>query len=138
MVAEPIASPLNPSPRESAAPLSYSYPNPLSLHSLVAAVPGLLSFYLCHLLWPARLSLFYDFSPSQTFGLLAFWIPFLLIAAILCALLWLFHRCFLHDRYFYLPILGASLLLAILLRGFFPRRALALLSSCEKHLQAGQ
>src|SRR5207302_1997288 len=72
------------------APLSY--PNPLSLPSLVAAVPGLLSFYLRHLLWPARLSLFYDFSLSRTFGLHAFWIPLLLIAAILCALLWLFHR----------------------------------------------
>jgi hypothetical protein len=131
------------------APLSY--PNPLSLHSLVAAVPGLLSFYLCHLLWPARLSLFYDFSLSRTFGLLPFWIPLLLIATTLCALLWLFHRWqdfsafpalawlfvplspvlvlsllpkddFLHDRYLYLPSVGASLLLAILLRGFFPRR----------------
>ena len=130
---------------------SLSYPNPLSLPSLVAAVPGLLSFYLRHLLWPARLSLFYDFSLSRTFGLLAFWIPLLVIAAILCALLWLFHRWqdfrafpalawlfvplspvlvlsllpkddFLHDRYLYLPSVGASLLLAILLRGFFPHR----------------
>jgi tetratricopeptide (TPR) repeat protein len=129
----------------------FSYPNPLSLPSLVAAVPGLLSFYLRHLLWPARLSLFYDFALSQTFGLLAFWIPLLLIAAILCALLWLFHRWqdfsafpalawlfvplspvlmlsllpkddFLHDRYLYLPSVGASLLLAILLCGLFPHR----------------
>jgi tetratricopeptide (TPR) repeat protein len=113
--------------------------------SSIASAPLLLLFYFRHLLWPAPLSLFYDLYPVQSFGWSSFWFPLIIIASLfvlfICfayrwhdrstpaACAWLLFPLapvllfslfpandMAHDRYLYIPSIGAALFLAIALR----------------------
>jgi protein O-mannosyl-transferase len=118
---------------------------PFPLRSVIASVPSVLLFYFRHLIWPAPLSLFYNLHPSQSFGWHAFWLPLIIIASLfgffihlayrwrdrsaLAAFSWLLFPLapvlfvsffpandIVHDRYLYIPSIGAALFLAIALR----------------------
>ena len=111
-------------------------------HSLLT-MPSLLLFYLRHLIWPTKLSVFYDFPIVRSAGSTLFWLPLGVLAAIAAAAWLWFQRSqdariffaglwilaplapvsyigifqpddFVHDRYLYLPVLGFSVLTAIL------------------------
>ena len=126
---------------------------PLPLRSIVASVPSVLLFYLRHLIWPAPLSLFYNLYPSQSFGWHAFWLPMIIISSLLgffihlayrwrdrsalAAFSWLLFPLapvlfisffppidIVHDRYLYIPSIGAALFLAIVLRALVSFRRL--------------
>jgi tetratricopeptide (TPR) repeat protein len=117
----------------------------ISVGSFVASVPLLLLFYFRHLLWPAPLSLFYDLYPVQSFGWSAFWFPLIIVISLLALFIYLTFRWhdrsapaafawllfplapvlifslfpandMAHDRYLYIPSIGAALFLAIVLR----------------------
>jgi protein O-mannosyl-transferase len=118
---------------------------PFSFRSFVASAPSLLFFYFRHLIWPARLSLFYSLYPSQSFGWHSFWLPLVIVASLLALFIYLAYRWhdrsalaafawllfplapvlfvsffspndIVHDRYLYIPSIGAALFLAIALR----------------------
>ena len=118
---------------------------PFPFRSLVASVPSLVLFYLRHLIWPAPLSLFYNLYPSHCFGWHSFWFPLVIVASLLTLLIYLAYRWhdrsalaafawllfplapvllvsffppndIVHDRYLYIPSIGAALFLAIALR----------------------
>ncbi|HET7151045.1 MAG TPA: tetratricopeptide repeat protein [Candidatus Acidoferrum sp.] len=105
-------------------------------------IPSILLFYLKHLVWPVRLSLFYDFPVVGRLGSNMFWLPLLLLALIslgawlwsrkskdprivIAALwmliplapvsyIWIFQPDdFVHDRYLYLSVLGLSILVGL-------------------------
>jgi tetratricopeptide (TPR) repeat protein len=107
--------------------------------------PWLLLFYLRHLIWPAKLSVFYDLVPVSGLRDIRFWLPLLALAALaLCAVLWwrwrreqaipaacawlliplapvldiaLFQKDdFAHDRYLYLPCLGFAIMCCLLMK----------------------
>jgi protein O-mannosyl-transferase len=113
--------------------------------SSIASAPLLLLFYFRHLLWPAPLSLFYDLYPVQSFGWSSFWFPLIIITSLLvlficfayrwhdrstpAACAWLLFPLapvllfslfpandMAHDRYLYIPSIGAAFFLAIALR----------------------
>src|SRR5882724_3093266 len=117
----------------------------ISVGSFVASAPLLLLFYFRHLLWPAPLSLFYDLYPVQSFGWSAFWFPLIIVISLLVLFIYLTYRWhdrstpaafawllfplapvlvfslfpasdMAHDRYLYIPSIGAALFLAIFLR----------------------
>ena len=127
---------------------------PFSFRSFVTSAPSVLFFYLRHLLWPAPLSLFYNLYPSHSFGWRSFWLPLIIVASLLglfvrlaypwrnrsalAAFAWLlfplapvlFVSLFppddiVHDRYLYLPSIGAALFLAIALRALASKGRLA-------------
>ena len=118
---------------------------PFSLRSSVASAPSLLFFYLRHLIWPAPLSLFYNLSPCDSLGWHSFWFPLVIVASLLALFIYLAYRWHdrsalaafawllfplapvlfvsffppndvVHDRYLYIPSIGAALFLAIALR----------------------
>ena len=105
-------------------------------------IPSIFLFYMKHLIWPVRLSLFYDFPIVGRLGSNMFWLPLLLLALIsLGACLWLRKSKdpriiiaglwmliplapvsyiwifqpddFVHDRYLYLSVLGLSILVGL-------------------------
>ena len=113
----------------------------ISPRDALLSAPSLLLTYLRHLLWPAGLSIFYDFSVVSSLSAIAFWLPLILVAtsgvgiwlywqnhrdpAIPCAAAWFilpllpalnarFYQQddFLHDRYLYLPSLGLAIIVA--------------------------
>jgi tetratricopeptide (TPR) repeat protein len=118
---------------------------PFSFRSFVASAPALLFFYVRHLIWPAPLSLFYNLYPSESLGWHSFWFPLVIVALLLALFTYLAYRChdrsalaafawflfplapvlfvsffppndLVHDRYLYIPSIGAALFLAIALR----------------------
>jgi tetratricopeptide (TPR) repeat protein len=126
---------------------------PFSFRSVVVSAPSLLLFYLGHLIWPAPLSLFYNFYPSDSFGWHSFWLPLVVIASLLALFIYLAYRWhdrsalaafawllfplapvlfvsffppndIVHDRYLYIPSIGAALFLAIALRAIVSTRRL--------------
>ena len=115
---------------------------PLSTAQLVYTWPSLIGFWVCHMIWPAGLSTFYDF-PAVThptvrsFLLPAIFDVFVGLALLACArtsrkvaffAVWLVlplipllnlrvfvANDFAHDRYLYLPSVGFAILIAMLL-----------------------
>ena len=144
---------------------------PFSFRSFVASAPPVLFFYFRHLIWPAPLSLFYNLYPSYSFSWYSFWFPLVIVASLLvlfihlaygwhdrsalAAFAWLlfplapvlFVSLFppddiVHDRYLYIPSIGAALFLAIALRAIVSRarltpRSLLLPISAALALMAG-
>jgi tetratricopeptide (TPR) repeat protein len=121
---------------------------PIPTELLLMTWPSALWFYARHLIWPAPLSLLYDFSYVQVFSLTRVVIPavavLLLGAGIWCCvrrnreakfcalwmLLFLLPPLYLpafsitelvHDRYLYLPSIGYCSLLAFVLRWILGR-----------------
>lgn len=117
--------------------------NPLPLRTLLYTLPGLLWFYVRHLIWPAELSLVYNFSVIDRADFWNFAVPGLLITAIASSLyawarrsrlaafasVWLLATLLpvlnlrylaaadvVHDRYLYLPSMGFCLLVAVAVR----------------------
>ncbi len=118
---------------------------PFSFRSFVASAPSILFFYFRHLVWPAPLSLFYNLHPSHSFGWHSFWLPLVSVASLFALFIYLAYRWhdrsalaafawllfplapvllvslfppddIVHDRYLYIPSIGAALFLAIALR----------------------
>ena len=124
---------------------------PLGVWTIIFTWPHLLLFYLCHLIWPFGLSVFYNVPYVKTPGLVPFVLPlaglvavgFLVflgvrklektspgrgrLAVFLCAWILIPFIPLLdlsvlpvgeiaHDRYLYLPSIGFSILLAMVLR----------------------
>jgi tetratricopeptide (TPR) repeat protein len=123
----------------------HGFSHPLSTagtREMVLTVPAALWFYLSHLLLPVTLSPFYPLAFVSEWRSAAFWVPFLLLAALLAALGWLFQClsdrrlfCFyavwalapliaplylklfpefelVHDRYLYIPTIALGVALA--------------------------
>ena len=118
-----------------------------SVSTALVAIPGLVLFYLRLVIWPSRLSLFYDRQYSQHLTLGEFLIPLVLLALVAVAAMlllrrsprgrqaafsaafvaillspvlwvqWLPDNNFVHDRYLYLPLAGFSMLAAIAITG---------------------
>lgn len=121
---------------------------------LALMLPEVLWFYLRHLLWPVRLSIYYDEPPVASLLDPHFWLPLIGVAIAVTTLVWVSRRSRLaafaslwiaifllpsvlatytflpdemvHDRYLYLPVFGIGLLLAAGLRAL-PRRRFQLL-----------
>jgi len=128
---------------------------PLDIWTILFTWPHLLMFYLCHLIWPFNLSVFYNVPYVRTPGLVPFILPLAGLAAggflaflgvqrlgrtapgngrlavFLC--LWILIPFIplldlsvlpvgeiAHDRYLYLPSIGFSILLAMVLRRIRP------------------
>jgi len=116
---------------------------PLSSAQLVSTWPSLIWFWIRHLVWPARLSTYYNFPPVNhpTFG--NFILPALLDIAVAIGIYALIRKSrqatffaawlvlplvpllnlrvfvandFAHDRYLYLPSAGLAVLVAMLLK----------------------
>jgi protein O-mannosyl-transferase len=139
--------------------LAGSRPWQRPLLDVLLSLPGVLTFYLRQLLLPIRLGPSYPWriiGPDEI-GLASFWLPLLVVLAVIGLLLWLargrplaqlglaIFALFLmpalnlnafnpehivHDRYLYLPLLGALLVVADLAMaglsrrpGFDPERA---------------
>jgi tetratricopeptide (TPR) repeat protein len=64
---------------------------PLPLSTAMLTVPSVVLFYLRRLVWPARLSCYYDTPYVSVPGFRTFWLPLLLILAVLAALVF-WHR----------------------------------------------
>ena len=123
----------------------YAGPPWVSLHDALLTAPSLMMFYLRHLVWPANLSLFYDFPMVASANNIHFWLPVVFLGGLsLVSLLlwkkqerqlvpvlfaWLFLPLlpvlniallpaddFVHDRYLYLPAIGLSLGIALVLK----------------------
>jgi tetratricopeptide (TPR) repeat protein len=119
---------------------------PFSFRSFLPSAPSVLFFYLRHLIWPAPLSLFYNLYPSHSFSWHSFCLPLVMVALLLALVIYLAYRWhdrsalagfawllfplapvlfvslfppddIVHDRYLYIPSIGAALFLAIALRG---------------------
>lgn len=116
----------------------------LTSRDAILSAPLVLIFYLRHLIWPFRLSLFYSFPAVTSVRSILFWLPLVTFAA-LKAVVWLWWRrnrapailaaaawCLLpllpvldialfqrddtvHDRYLYLPSIGLAIGLGLLL-----------------------
>jgi protein O-mannosyl-transferase len=114
----------------------------VSRHDAVLTAPSILVFYLRHLVWPARLSYYYDLPIITSAASPGFWMPILILAAICIAgwfpwsksrsvaipwaAAWLFLPLlpvlnvaffwpydYFHDRYLYLPSIGLAILVAL-------------------------
>jgi len=137
---------------------------PLTVVALTA--PSVLMFYLRHLFWPYRLSLFYDSYYVTAPSLSDFWLPLLLLVAVL-ACLWMlsrkrdfsaiafaswwllltllpvlnfraFHwRELVHDRYLYLPSMGFAIIIAVLVEKLARRARLAATAALVSALVVG-
>jgi protein O-mannosyl-transferase len=117
---------------------------PLSASQLFLTWPELIWFWICHLLWPVRISTFYDLPAVAHPTLRNFVLPAVLDASVVIALfVWARRSCataffatwllvpfipllniqvfaaddFAHDRYLYLPSVGLAVLVAIVLKG---------------------
>jgi tetratricopeptide (TPR) repeat protein len=119
----------------------------LSARTVFFSAPALVLFYLRQLVWPAGLSLFYDFPLVGSPGSSAFWLPLIVLSlAAACAWLWwrrtrdaaipaaaawfalpllpvlniaFFQQDdFVHDRYLYLPSIALALVCCSLLKSF--------------------
>lgn len=117
-------------------------PSWISNKQVILTVPSLLVFYLKHMIWPMRLSVFYDFPIVSRVGSSQFWLPLLALAAIAGGTWYWFWRTrdariatilpwilgpvvpvcyirifqlddFVHDRYLYLPVVGLAVLAGI-------------------------
>ncbi|MDR3674425.1 MAG: tetratricopeptide repeat protein [Acidobacteriota bacterium] len=116
---------------------------PLSTAQLVFTWPSLIAFWVCHLIWPAGLSTFYDFPAVTHPTVRSFLLPAIFdvlvgLALLACArrsrkvaffAVWLVlplipllnlrvfvANDFAHDRYLYLPSVGFAVLIAMLLK----------------------
>ena len=105
----------------------------------IETIPSILQVYLTHLVWPTRLSAFYDYPYVDRFSMGQVVVPALVIVAVALALMWLIRKTpgaklaavwlvfpilpvldipifprgeFLHDRYLYQPLIGLGLLAA--------------------------
>lgn len=113
---------------------------------LVLMLPEVLWFYVRHLLWPVRLSIYYDEPPVASLADARFWLPLIGVAAATALLIWAARRSrvaafaslwiavfllpsvlaiysflpeeMVHDRYLYLPVFGFGLLLGAGLRAW--------------------
>lgn len=121
------------------------------LNALITA-PSVAIFYLRHLLWPADLSLYYDFPIVISAQSTHFWVPLLLLGGLGASglLLWKNQKDqllpalfawlllpllpvsnialfspddFVHDRYLYLPVIALSLGVALILEHLTQKRA---------------
>jgi protein O-mannosyl-transferase len=119
----------------------------VSRHDAVLTAPSILVFYLRHLVWPTRLSYYYDLPIITSAASPGFWMPILILAAICIAgwfwwsksrsvaipwaAAWLFLPLlpvlnvaffwpydYFHDRYLYLPSIGLAILAALAFKQF--------------------
>ena len=120
-----------------------NYPVPWTVNLMT--IPGLLVFYLRLLFWPVGLSAFYDTDYVTAPGFQSFILPLLIVLGVAAALVWIGLRSrsrtywylllwtilpllpvlnlkyfvkgeLAHDRYLYLPSVGACILLGMALR----------------------
>lgn len=122
----------------------------VSRHDAVLTAPSILVFYLRHLVWPTRLSYYYDLPIVTRTASPGFWMPMLILAAV-CAAGWIWWRKsrsiaipwaaawiflmlapvlniaffwpydYYHDRYLYLPSIGLAILAALAFEQFTPQ-----------------
>ncbi|MBZ5503329.1 MAG: tetratricopeptide repeat protein [Acidobacteriia bacterium] len=122
----------------------------VSRHDAVLTAPSILVFYLRHLVWPTRLSYYYDLPIVTRTASPGFWMPMLILAAV-CAAGWIWWRKsrsiaipwaaawiflmlapvlniaffwpydYYHDRYLYLPSIGLAILAALAFQQFAPQ-----------------
>jgi protein O-mannosyl-transferase len=113
---------------------------PMTARASMMTIPSMLQAYLVHIVWPARLSAFYDYPYVTEFSARGVLLPLVIIVALALALfvavrktpgaqlaaIWMvlpllpaldisvFPRGeFLHDRYLYHPMIGVALLIGI-------------------------
>lgn len=118
-------------------------PQWISKPQALLTMPSLALFYLGHLVWPLKLSIFYDLPVVSQLSNPLFWVPVVLLCGILigvwiwfrhagdlriaAAVLWILlpllpvlyigvfqQDDWAHDRYLYLPVLGLSVLCGML------------------------
>ena len=122
---------------------------PHALRDVLLSLPELLWFYAQHLLWPFRLSVFYEMNLVHSPGWRNFVLPLLGLIVFTAAMVWLARRSrpaalgawwmllfllpaiagisvftaedLVHDRYLYLPSLGFGLIVACALRRLPPK-----------------
>jgi len=129
-------------------------PDWISTKQCLLSAPSLLLFYIRHLFLPLNLSIFYDLPIVNSVGSRQVWLPLVFLAA-LAAGTWLWIRrsgdgriilaCtwillpilpvlyirkfqpdeFVHDRYLYLPVLGLSMVAAILCEAVFQSQSVS-------------
>ena len=117
-------------------------PVKITASQLLMTWPELAWFYIKHLLWPVRLSVFYDLSPVMKPTLQNFWLPLVgVLLAIGAFAMWAYRtngrllafatmllvlplapafvfpalvpNDFAHDRYLYLPCLGFAIMVGV-------------------------
>ena len=124
----------------------------VSRRNVVLTAPSILGFYLRHLIWPARLSYYYDLTVVTSAASPRFWMPLLILASI-CIAGWIWWRKsrgivipwaaawiflplapvlniaffwpyeYYHDRYLYLPSIGLAILAALAFKHLAPQDA---------------
>lgn len=129
----------------------FAGPSAWPKREVALTVPLVLARYFKQLAWPAQMALFPDLHGVTQPDWGNFWAPVLLVALILAAGIWIWRRNaaaafavallalplapvldlaafsrddFFHDRYLYLPSAGFCLLVALAIRGLWPRRAI--------------
>jgi len=136
-------------------PLGNAFLPWVPLREAVLTAPSALAFYLRHLIWPARLTVFPDVRLVSTMKAPGFWVPILVLGAAaacawalwrgkrtdgiaLAALAWFalpilpvldlalfFKDDFVHDRYLYLPCVGLAICCSALATRLFDEKPAA-------------
>lgn len=123
--------------------------NPMPVTEAVVTIPAVLLFYVRHLIWPAALSICYDFGLANRVSDRSFWGPAAALAGIVLVLwIWFKRRRdariifatslvvvpiipvsyirffgsddFVHDRYLYLSVAGLALFAGLLFEWLLP------------------